>query len=471
MSTNKLLLKDGVLTKGGGNRRAVLCYDSGLIYQYDDPSNVLGIYDAGRGWVVRQRPYYSSGGWGSGSSGDGQGHYLIQHARDLVTAIGGRLCILNSKEFLTPKEIADLNKEITKNNKLIRRQNEIAKRLGRSSNEYTETKVESLKIEIYSNNASSAKGFDPIKIAKKYSNATQVFLERKGKTVTVDGYVISKDLIKQKNRDGGTVVAFRDNNGNVFMNSQVLRISQFESSFMGQQSMIQKQVREVAKYSIPFNVLASANLKLNETRVIEQGPESTHMIKQGGYYGREEERHFTGALLLENNGRKFLMDIDREEIKHKLFNAFFVEVDSKVTSIAEAYESMKPREVLDAEKQGLKVLRQGEWFFIETDKELKVLSDQVVDWDREKKLTKVVLRHNVSHGKGRPNSLYKPVGFGALDQYVCGTVSHSGREHRDLDLGQKEVTSSGNGDYTTFKLWRLVGNTTVSNFTIEGDID
>ena len=233
---------------------------------------------------------------------------------------------------------------------------------------------------------------------------------------------------------------------------------------MGGQSLIQAEVRKLSKYNIPFNILESAGLKLSETIVMEQGPEEDFQL-------RNEVRHFTGALLLSNADRVFLMDIDRQEIKHQIFNAFFVEVSAHVKSISQAYESMKPQAVLDAEKAGTEVLRQGEWFFIATGKTLKVRSEKVLRWDRTTEERQVVLRHDISHGKGRPNSLYKPVGFGDLDQYVCGTVEHSGREHKPLDLGQEEETSSGNGDFTTFKLWTVVGNTTVSNFTIKGDID
>jgi hypothetical protein len=476
MSTNKLLLNHGVLTKGNGSRRVVLCYDSGLIYQYADPSNILGIYSAGQGWVVLQKSYYHQGGWGSGSTGNAEGHYLISNARELVDAIGGTVLELNSKAWLTPKELAEVNRAIETNNKLIKQHNEIAKRLNRKDAETELNPIETYKVTRlgrYGRADTTLKGQDVIAVARRYETAVQVFIQGKGKPIKIDTYSISKDVVKQ----GETVVAFRDATGQVFMNSQVLDVSRFERNFMGNQSMIQSEIRAIAKYSIPFNVLASANLKLSETRVLEQGPESTHQIKDGGRYGSLVERHFTGALLLENKGRKFLMDIDRVEIEHKLFNAFFVEVSPDVKSIAEAYESMKPQAVRDAELAGTEVKRQGEWFFIATDKSIEVRSDYVLNWPRDASSfthdanPQYVLKRAVAHGKGRPNNLYKPIGFGDLDQLVCGTVSHQGREHADLDLGQEEVTSSGNGDRTTFKLWQLVPNTTVSNFTITGDID
>lgn len=476
MSNNKLLTKHGVITTGGGSRRVVLCYDSGLIYQYQDPSNILGMYSLGQGWVVLESPDYHQGGWGNSSTGDAEGYYLISNAHQLINAIEGTVLELNCKQWLTPKELKQINREIETNNRLIKKHNEIARRLNRKDSETELNPIETYKLSTlhYSNrNACSLKGNDVIAIARRYETAVQTFVQGKGKTVKVSTYAIAPNVVRQ----GTTVIAFRDSQGQVFMNSQVLEVSEFEREFMGNQSMIQSEIRTIAKYSIPFNVLASADLKLDETRVLEQGPESTHMIKNNVYRSERTERHFTGALLLENSGRKFLMDIDRIEIEHGLFNAFFVEVSKDVNSIAMAYESMKPQVVRDAESAGIEVKRQGEWFFIATDKTVDVFSQDVLSWEPYESSDKTngrpyVLKRAVSHGKGRPNNLYVPMRFGPeYDGLVCGTVSHQGREHADLDLGQLEETSSGNGDRTTFKLWQLVGNTTVSNFTITGDID
>lgn len=133
--------------------------------------------------------------------------------------------------------------------------------------------------------------------------------------------------------------------------------------------------------------------------------------------------HFTGATLfncLDDKGydRVFLFDIDREEIKHSIFNPFITEINyrnnlvreisvgdegyhrpdadnaytglvetsdeggtatmteeqvqvkmvpQKPKSIAEAYELLKPEKVKMAELEGKSVIRQGEWFFIDAD--------------------------------------------------------------------------------------------------------
>lgn len=465
MSQNKLSLKHEVITMGTGNRKAVLDYESGLVYQDERPENIIAMYQNGKGWIVIQKPYYSSGGWGSGSHGDGEGHYLVNHAQDMIISIEGTYYELNSKQFRTNQEISNLNKEIKNNNELIKKQNILAQKLEREPNQLEMLQLESIKTKLM-RKGKTFKGINPIQTAKAMKNAASVFLTGKGESLQVDNYNISKNIVKQ----GSTTVAVKDSSGNIILNSMVLQTTSFERQFMGNQSLIQSEIRKSAKYSIPFNVLESAGLKLSDTKVLEQGPEATYQIKDGLYSSKLVERHFTGALLLENSGRKFLMDIDRLEIQSKIFNAFFVEVKGNVNSIAEAYESMKPDKVRQAEAQGVEVKRQGEWFFIKADKTLKILSDKVYTWKNNDE-TKQVHRFDIAHGKGRPNRLYKPVGFGELDQYVCGTVSHSGREHADLDLGQNEVTSSGNGNYTTFELWTVVPNTTVSNFTISGDID
>ena len=330
MSQNKMLLNHRVITKGGGNRRAVLDYDAGLVYAYAEPDRVLAMFQPGLGWVSVKVPFYTSGGWGRPGRGDADGNALVGNAQDLIRAIGGRLLVLNVDEFMTEKELNKINSAIKRHNQLAKVQNKAAKTIGRYGFEADSIEpIKVIKAEPYNDYGKKftgpIKGMDPIKTALTYQGAVKTFLEGKGKAVKVDGYSIEPNLVtvKATSLQEPLTVAFRDSAGAVFLNSQVIPMTRFEADFMGGQSLIQKEIRAIAKYSIPFNVLASANLDLNKTKVMEQGPESTHNLKNG------QERHFTGALLLENQGRKFLMDIDREEIKHGIFNAFFCGSESK----------------------------------------------------------------------------------------------------------------------------------------------
>lgn len=78
------------------------------------------------------------------------------------------------------------------------------------------------------------------------------------------------------------------------------------------------------------------------------------------------KRHFVGAMLIEVGGKQFLFDLDRNEVKHYRFNPFLTELPVKSKTIAKAYETLKPKEVVAAEKKGIEVIRQGEWFFIKS---------------------------------------------------------------------------------------------------------
>ena len=94
------------------------------------------------------------------------------------------------------------------------------------------------------------------------------------------------------------------------------------------------------------------------------------------------KRHFVGAMLIEVKEKQFLFDIDRRELKHYRFNPFLSELPKKTNTIKQAYEILKPKEVKEAEKKGIKVKRQGEWFFIpsklpEPSKELKEIKKQL----------------------------------------------------------------------------------------------
>lgn len=158
-------------------------------------------------------------------------------------------------------------------------------------------------------------------------------------------------------------------------------------------------------------------------------------------------RHFTGSRLFtlektEGNESKtcfFLMDIDRNEIEHGIFNPFLVELNSPVKTISESYQSLKPLEVIDAEKNKLEVLRQGEWFLIKTDL-------VPIKYDSE---------GYIRTGQNRPNIAEKYAEQNEM-KLVSGRLSHSGREHKDLFLES---------------WYQVVPNTSVQSWQLSGDID
>lgn len=215
---------------------------------------------------------------------------------------------------------------------------------------------------------------------------------------------------------------------------------------------------------VPFTVFNESGLDIRKLRVIEKLKEETFKIKidnpeylKLGWQEQETsnlpktivtDRHFTGACLFEIEGNCFIFDVDREELKHKIFNPFLVKIPKPVNSIKEAYETLIPEEVKRAMKQGLEVIRQGEFFYIPTDIECEP-DTEVERWSRKT----VKKRFELRAGRNRPN--YATEGNEQCG-VIRGKVEHSGREHRVV----------------TLKTWhKAVPNTAIESFTISGQID
>lgn len=251
---------------------------------------------------------------------------------------------------------------------------------------------------------------------------------------------------------------------------------------------------------IPFEVMKQAGLSLKDFREIDKGPEETIYLKDSRSYASQKQfeelkndktlknfkvknvsegynkekhydlsfetpRHFTGARLFSVGPKTFLLDVDRVELSNGIVNPFLVELPKRVKTIADAYESLKPQIVKDAEIKGQKFHRQGEWFFTPVDdltahgaafsfkKRVDLILEQNKNsqWFDKKTAGRGVLRV----GRNRPNAVTCMVEIDGKF-YVKGTVSHTGREHKDLELKQ----------------WHLATpNTASTSWTITGDID
>jgi hypothetical protein len=265
------------------------------------------------------------------------------------------------------------------------------------------------------------------------------------------------------------IIAIRTPSGLVLGNSSTLPLIGRSVSFGNER--LNRDLTDVQEYisqkvqMIPFTVFTEAGLNIMNTLILDRGSEETLTINVNhGFDSKtqkdkilEESRHFTGASLFQIDDKKFLFDIDRNEIKYKIFNPFLVELqDTTVTTIVDAYESLKPSEVKQAEKQGKKVLRQGEWFLIPlTEKFSGVTDDGRNTW--QKPLNKGFRTGELRAGNNRPNR----VGMISMNEKneivaVSGKIEHSGREHKTLNL---------TGWY------KPVPNTSVQSWTISGNID
>lgn len=275
------------------------------------------------------------------------------------------------------------------------------------------------------------------------------------------------------------------------------------------QSPVQAYLEQAGAIPVPFSVFENAKLDIARAKVVVKAPSETITVevkewKNGKEIVKDETRHYVGACLLEIDQTFFLFDIDREELKHKVFNPFVVKLSGLTKTIEEAYLSLKPPKVVMAELEGIPVERQGEWFFIKRHDELPELHqapqevlaiadnppdarkmgievqdgyelggyvrnsnsnsrqwkayDKACDKWREAQEQVREFRPNpgsLQQGENRPNNVELFVR--AKDSIlVSGTVSHAGREHRDVLLKG---------------WWEPVPNTAVQSWQISGDVD
>ena len=247
---------------------------------------------------------------------------------------------------------------------------------------------------------------------------------------------------------------------------------------------VQRALRESGAIPIPFNALEEAGLKPRQVHIIEKGPAEQiveRVIDNGET--KQLERHFVGACLFEATGVGFLFDLDRRELGFGRLNSFIVQLPSPVAAtIAQAYESLKPQAVRDAEAKDLVVLRQGEWFFIPVNREplvnLVVANRMLATLGRPiataTELAKrmgllgwnsTVMRAlqacgiaegQLQAGENRPNSVEQLVREADGSTLVKGQVYHTGREHEPLVL----------------ESWhRVVPNTATKSWTVTGRVD
>jgi len=195
-----------------------------------------------------------------------------------------------------------------------------------------------------------------------------------------------------------------------------------------------------------------------------------------------EQRHFVGAMLLRVHNTYFLFDVDRNEVPFYRMNAFLVQLPSAAKTVAEAYDMLMPMEVQEAKNKGKKILRQGEWFLIPVDaameKRITALEKSHDEWNKKlnqnpygesykpleaqyKKTEAYTAFKDIRRGailqagNNRPNNTSKAIKLNN-QLYVSGRMTHSGREHHDLDL---------------VGWYKPIPNTATKSFTIEGNVD
>lgn len=250
--------------------------------------------------------------------------------------------------------------------------------------------------------------------------------DNKNKKVVGHYRVEDNKLIYEENKENKDILCLRLKNGTILGNASKLRYC--GAYRKGMEAPAQRVMFSMNIPLVPFNVFEEAKLDIQKCKVVEKGKEEDFIMPKlewdnfnsilkpvdiyfndrtkkkpqdtknkkviksefeerciynsrnnkysEGYYNtyldktKLAKRHFVGAMLLKVDKKYFLFDVDRNELKHYRFNPFLSELPNPCKTIKEAYEMLKPDEVVKALKQGKKVLRQGEWFFIPTKKKI-----------------------------------------------------------------------------------------------------
>ena len=212
---------------------------------------------------------------------------------------------------------------------------------------------------------------------------------------------------------------------------------------------------------IPFRTFSDAKLSLNSMEIIEKGPDRFVELEVFGSSGKTklERRHLTGAILFNiGKGKKlkqYLFDADENELALNNLNLFISEIPVACGSIQEAYDSLKPQEVKDAERFLKRPCpRQGEWFFIPSFTEHKKAGAP----DRMAKMELSLFRAptNVRAVLQTPGSRPHWAQHLSEDGLVSGRIGHSGLDHKPIIL----------------KGWhKPIPNTSKQSFKVSGDVD
>ena len=231
-------------------------------------------------------------------------------------------------------------------------------------------------------------------------------------------------------------LAVETENGEYVLNGDV-----WGSTTSGHQS----EVRYLAKQlrtrfvEIPYSVLDAAVISVRELK-IEASQDAKIRVRKvkDPVTGeiKEVEEHLLGSSLV-----RFLKS-STDEGAHWGFGYFLTELPKEVKTVVQAFSALKPEFVKRAERNKKDVRRQGEWFFVpfgDTRKLKRVFRKKRLFYTPVLKtmVEKQKLLPLVSTNGNEPHHLVRDCITGMYGElYVRGTVRHTGREHRMINLGE-----------------------------------
>lgn len=222
---------------------------------------------------------------------------------------------------------------------------------------------------------------------KEFKKATgEKLREVDGKLLDRDGKIVLLESLTPNSRTGHLTIQYSEEN----YIAQKVPLENGETIFLGNISTLDligrtvsygNESRNTSETDIQraMKLLGFNMLKLSDFRdsdfstfeCLELGPEKSTLIESesGNYWSKQ--RHETlvkyRAMLFRIDGAVYLSDVDRRESIYKKLRYFVTEVSKNSKTIRDAYESLKPKAVRDAEAKGLDVKRIGNIFAIPCD--------------------------------------------------------------------------------------------------------
>ncbi len=233
----------------------------------------------------------------------------------------------------------------------------------------------------------------------------------------------------------------------------VLNADGYSSTTRGHQASVRTVANLTGKPNIliPFSSLRSAGIHPHDIRIVDVEPDREVYV--GEHAGRDGEvrsvyHHLMGRSVFRIGRHYYLSGLD--ETARDLWHGFFLaQLPRKVTSVADALESLKPPAVLMAEEVGIDVKRQGEFYFIPASiQSLRGAVRRTWHHGSSQDFATNYLPHARPGRQERHFATTLRVKDGTL--YVKGTVRHNAKEHKMLTLGSEWHTVYENTEVRSF---------------------
>jgi hypothetical protein len=180
--------------------------------------------------------------------------------------------------------------------------------------------------------------------------------------------------------------------------------------------------------------IPTKDLQKEVSIVVPSQGERWMQVKVKDKHGREKTRtvHTLGDSVVRVKDRYYLSAVDETGVGAGMYFLAELLTDRAPQTLEDAFNALKPPAVREAEARGSNILRQGEWFAIPT-----MLRTSELMRDVEQGIAAYRLNHvlgNDGHHQLEEAVIYR-VGDRKGQVFARGVLTHTKKEHTDLDLG------------------------------------